>query len=798
MRELRVRLLGGFRVRVGPRETAADAWRPRKARHLVELLALAPGHRLHRHRVRDALWPELPPGDGADRLQQALDEARRILAPDPAAPHHHLEHVEADDSLALRGAPLLVDVDAFESAALHARRSRDPAAYERAVAHYGGDLLPGDQYEQWAVERERALHAEYLALLVELGALREARADLDGAAAVLRRAVLADPLHEDASRALMRVDALAGRRLEVLSEYGRLAAALDGTPGRSGAPGPAARRLREQVRTGGDVRAELGGELWEHVGDLRLAAGDTVGAATAYGSALAAGVVDLPASPGVLTGRIADDTGLRAVRLHRKAATARLAGEAAGACPAGEAVTAAEPHLDAAGAALARTGGHPAETGRLLAVRADWLRVSGRAEEARHAAEAGLHLAQEHGTAEDVAAAREVLALAHHTLGSWREGLRSEVDGPTAAPDAPPAGFTALHHCLGQYELYGDGPGDGSGDGPADGIEEYARQLLDLAGARGARRAEAFAWCLLGEALLLHGHWDQAPGCLERSAHLAEEDAGGEEFGGHCAAPAWQRLAEYAAARGDSAEAAACLRRGLAAAEGSPLARHTVGRLWAAAALDAVERGEPGEAVRAVRAASVAAARRGECPTCTAPLHPVAAEACAALGDADGAAEYAGAAQRVAARAGSPAWRAMAQSALGSLASARGDAAGARALHLAAAGLYARARQPYWTARAQAQAVVAGGGVPGVAAEDHRLRAEAAAVFERLGARRALARIRAAQPAAGRGDGGGAGGAVRCRARTGGPGGPGGPGGVLLLPARPSPDRRTRRPRGDV
>ncbi|MGW4898471.1 AfsR/SARP family transcriptional regulator, partial [Kitasatospora sp. NPDC004240] len=301
MLELRIRLLGGFRVRVGPREIADERWRLRKSRNLVKLLALAPGHRLHREQVLAALWPELPPEAGANQLRKALHEARRTLDPDPSATHRYLESAE---SLALgpRGA-VRVDVEEFEHAALAARRSRDPRAYERAVARYGGDLLPEDRYEEWAIEREQALRAEYLALLIELGGLREARADVDGAAAVLRRAVAADPLHEEASLALMRVYALAGRRHQALHEYDRLAAALDrDTDGVEG-PGPAAQRLREQVRTGGDVRAELTGELWEQVGDLRMLSGDTAGAAVAYGSALEPGVVDLPASPGVATAR---------------------------------------------------------------------------------------------------------------------------------------------------------------------------------------------------------------------------------------------------------------------------------------------------------------------------------------------------------------------------------------------------------------------------------------------------------------------------------------------------------------
>ena len=51
---VRVELLGGFRVSVGSRAAGEDGWRLRKARGLVALLALEPGHRMHRERPIDA------------------------------------------------------------------------------------------------------------------------------------------------------------------------------------------------------------------------------------------------------------------------------------------------------------------------------------------------------------------------------------------------------------------------------------------------------------------------------------------------------------------------------------------------------------------------------------------------------------------------------------------------------------------------------------------------------------------------------------------------------------------------
>ena len=84
---VRIELLGGFGVWVGPRVIGEDQWRLRKARSLVKLLALSPGHRLHREQVMETLWPDLDPAAAANNLHQALYGARRVLEPGGTAPH---------------------------------------------------------------------------------------------------------------------------------------------------------------------------------------------------------------------------------------------------------------------------------------------------------------------------------------------------------------------------------------------------------------------------------------------------------------------------------------------------------------------------------------------------------------------------------------------------------------------------------------------------------------------------------------------------------------------------------------
>jgi len=407
MLDLRIWLLGGFRLDVGRRELADEEWRPRKATSLVKLLALTPGHRLHREQVLDVLWPEFGAEAGDNPLRKVLHAARRTLDPDPAEAYHYRE---SGEQLGLCQAVAWGDVEAFEDAALQARRTGDPTAYRQASALYGGDLLPEDRYAEWAIERAEALRAEYLALLVGLGRLLEARADFDEAAALLRTAVGIDPLYEDTTVALMRAYALAGRRHEALAGYRRLRAAKERES--VGSPGAATERLYEQIRTGQVVQPELTSDLWEQVGDLRTLSGDTAGAAAAYTCALDA------------AGRGPRD--LTAVALHRKAATAYLQQHDS---------EAARLRLQVAEKWPGAAAADRAEAGRMRAVRANWLWEIGRYAEAQQAAEASRDAAERYGTSENVAAADEQLAIVHHRRGNWREGLHSELEPLGAGAD---------------------------------------------------------------------------------------------------------------------------------------------------------------------------------------------------------------------------------------------------------------------------------------------------------------------------------------------------------------------------
>src|SRR4051794_1699403 len=127
---VRIELLGGFRVVVHGTAIEESAWPGRRAAELVQLLALADGHRLLRDQVIDGLWPHLDAAAGAANLRKAAHHARAALGD--------------ADAVVLRGGQVALfpggetetDVGEFEAAAQMALGGEDPEECARVAATY--------------------------------------------------------------------------------------------------------------------------------------------------------------------------------------------------------------------------------------------------------------------------------------------------------------------------------------------------------------------------------------------------------------------------------------------------------------------------------------------------------------------------------------------------------------------------------------------------------------------------------------------------------------------------------------
>ena len=130
MPALTLSLLGGFRARLDDRWLTLS----KKAQALLAHLALSPGQTQPRTRLAGLLWGDRADEQARNSLRQTLFELRRVLGP---AGEGCL--IADHERVALNPINLSVDVLELEGAA-----GEDTlAAFERAAALYGGELLAG-------------------------------------------------------------------------------------------------------------------------------------------------------------------------------------------------------------------------------------------------------------------------------------------------------------------------------------------------------------------------------------------------------------------------------------------------------------------------------------------------------------------------------------------------------------------------------------------------------------------------------------------------------------------------------
>jgi predicted ATPase/DNA-binding SARP family transcriptional activator len=243
---VRIRLLGGFEVTVGDRPVAAAAWRLRKAKTLVKLLALASGHRMHREEVVAVLWPDRDGASAAHNLHQALYVARRAMEGTSSG----LFTLRDDIVVLSEGEMPWLDTEVFDAACQLARQTRDPEDYRIAAELYRGDLLPEDRYEDWAEGPREAFRERWLGMLMEYAEVLSEHGEDTRVVGLMGAVTAADPFHEGAHRMLMAALAASGRRYEALAAFDKLREAL--AEEYAADPEPATRRLYRELLTAGD------------------------------------------------------------------------------------------------------------------------------------------------------------------------------------------------------------------------------------------------------------------------------------------------------------------------------------------------------------------------------------------------------------------------------------------------------------------------------------------------------------------------------------------------------------------
>jgi DNA-binding SARP family transcriptional activator len=223
---IELRLLGGFEATVDGVPVAPEQWTRRQAASLVKVLALAPGRRLHREQVIEALWPRASIEAAGPRLHKAAHYARRALGGDGSA-----VLLRNDMVALLPDGDVRIDVDEFRQRAAHAIEVGTPEAANLVLAEYDGELLPDELYESWAED------ARDVVRLTRVELLRQAERWDD---------VLAEDATDEAAHlALINGYADRGDVRAALRQFERLDHALLRELGTT--PSPEAERLRARL-----------------------------------------------------------------------------------------------------------------------------------------------------------------------------------------------------------------------------------------------------------------------------------------------------------------------------------------------------------------------------------------------------------------------------------------------------------------------------------------------------------------------------------------------------------------------
>lgn len=273
-----------------------------------------------------------------------------------------------------------------------------------------------------------------------------------------------------------------------------------------------------------------------------------------------------------------------------------------------------------------------------------------------------LREAERRGDARGMAKGHEMLALACHALGKWREGQeheRARADLGSETLDVDQA--FDVHLCLWEYHLYGDR------ESRELGLRAEVERALAQSLRMGAPRAEALCRCFDGALCFLSGEWDAAEAELRSAVALFRRVASacGEAL-------SLQRLGVLLTARGRLAEARDALDEGIAVGVRAAMRSHCLTRLYASVARNRLAAGELQAAEHALEAGLMEVARHGNCTTCSALLLPEAVRVCVAaqrLGEAEA---HAARLQSVAAGFGSRLWLAMGAHARARVLAARG------------------------------------------------------------------------------------------------------------------------------
>lgn len=221
MRTLRIQLLGDWHLTFD--DVPVKGVNSARLKSLLAYLVLHPAPQ-NRQQLAFQFWSESTDSQARANLRFFLHRLRRALPESD----HFLEINES--SVRWRAeAPFFLDVAAFENAMAEGGAATGEAqtpALKHAVSLYQGELLPSC-YDDWILPERERLRQQYIDALERLSWALENQREYRAAITHAQRLLLADPLHEETYRRLIRLHRLNGDRVNALRTYHTCAAVLE-------------------------------------------------------------------------------------------------------------------------------------------------------------------------------------------------------------------------------------------------------------------------------------------------------------------------------------------------------------------------------------------------------------------------------------------------------------------------------------------------------------------------------------------------------------------------------------------
>ncbi len=214
---LRIYTLGRFAVLRDDEPLIFSGKAQKRPLQLLKMLIGSGGRGVSAATLADTMWGD-GTGDARHALDMAVSRLRKLLGRDEAL------QVQ-DGKLSLNDKLCWLDIWSFERLADEAGKApedRAQALRKRALAHYSGQFLAGEDEAGWLLPRRERLRSRYIRLVLDHALKLERAGDRMAAVDAYRRALEIEPLAEEIAQRLMAAHLKAGEKAQALEVFRRL------------------------------------------------------------------------------------------------------------------------------------------------------------------------------------------------------------------------------------------------------------------------------------------------------------------------------------------------------------------------------------------------------------------------------------------------------------------------------------------------------------------------------------------------------------------------------------------------